>query len=303
MRRLALVASLAAISAGAQPSPLQRGVIVQPESVTVGDPFRVIVRVRAPKGTVLEFPESPDTSTKVEPLDRVVVSLGADTTAVEQTATYRLAAWDTGRLPIRFPDILARSSDGLRRLAVGADLAIEVQSVLPADSAQRVPKPVRPVFGFGVPWWYWLIVAAAAIILGGLFWWWWRRRPRAGAAPGDPYEEALGEFERVALLGLLTAGEYGHYLALMSEVLRTYLARTTPPARTSLTTSELAVALRGESTVPLPRLLRVLHDIDLVKFARHPVGEARAGELGEECRALVEAIHQARQPVEVPRAA
>jgi hypothetical protein len=302
MRRLALLASLLAAAAGAQ-QPLQRGVVVQPESVTVGDPFRVVIRVRAPRGTVLEFPESPDTAARVEPLDRVVVSVGPDTTAVEQTATYRLAAWDVGRLPLRFPDILARSVDGERRLAVGRDLFIEVLSVLPADSAQRVPRPVRPVFEFGIPWWYWLIVAAVAAILGALFWWWWRRRPGPSAAPGDPYDDALREFQRIEALGLVSAGEVGHHLALMSDVLRTYLARTVVPARQSLTTSELAVVLRGEPVVPLPRLVRVLHEIDLVKFARHRVSAAKAVDLGADLRALVDGIHQARQSAETPRAA
>ena len=78
--------------AGAQEGAIQRGVVVQPESVTVGDPFRVVVRVRAPLGSVINFPAGPDTADKVEPLDRVVVVQSEDSTAVEQTATWRLAA-------------------------------------------------------------------------------------------------------------------------------------------------------------------------------------------------------------------
>ena len=298
-----LVLLLAAAEVAAQDVPVQRGVVIQPESVTVGDPFRVVIRIRAPQGTVLDFPESPDTTTGVEPLDRVVVTPGADSGVVEQTATYRLAAWDVGRLPIRFPDILVRSSAGDRRIAVGRDLFVEVVSVLPADTALRVPRPVRPVFQFGIPWWYWLIVAAAAAILGALFWWWWRRRPRRAEAPGDPYEDAMRAFDRVDALGLVAAGEPGHHLALTADVVRTYLARSTVAARQSLTTSELAIALRGDATIPLPRLLRVLHDVDLVKFARFRVTAAKTVELGGECRALVEAIHTARQPATEPKAA
>lgn len=304
MRR-AIVAALAfaAAAAGAQDAPLQRGVVVRPESVTVGDPFRVIVRVRAPIGSVLEFPASPDSGLAVEPLDPVSVVIAPDTTVVEQTATWRLAAWDTGRLAIRFPDILVRSPDGVRRLAVGRDLAVQVVSVLPADSALRVPRPVRPVFEFGVPWWYWLLVALAAAALGVLFWWWWRRRPRAVAPSLDPYAAALREFERIESLGLLAAGEHGHHLALTAEVLRTYLARTIPAARPSLTTSELALALRGEGHVPGTRVVRVLHEIDLVKFARLRVSEAVAAEAARECRAVVDAIQQAGEATALPRAA
>jgi hypothetical protein len=127
MKRLACVgAFVLASTAGAQQGSIQRGVVVQPESVTVGDPFRVVIRVRAPLGSVIEFPAAPDSSEKVEPLDRVVVAPGTDSTAVEQTATWRLAAWDVGRRMLRFPDILVRQGNQVRRLEVGRDLSVEV---------------------------------------------------------------------------------------------------------------------------------------------------------------------------------
>ena len=302
MSRVILLLCLTATVAHAQSGPLQRGVVVQPESVTVGDPFRVIIRVRAPRGTVLEFPRGPDSSAQVEALDRLSLAPGADTSVVEQTATYRMAAWDVGRLPIRFPDILARTGRLERRIAVG-DLAIHVLTVLPVDSTERVAKPVRAPFEFGVPWWYWLIVALVAAILGVLFWWWWRRRARAPVAQRDPYADALREFDHIESLGLVAAGEGGHYLALCADVLRSYLARVTPAARSALTTSELNLALRGSSTVPTLRLVRALHDIDLVKFARQPASPERATALGAECRAIVMAVHQAQQTATLARAA
>lgn len=306
MRRALVVALLtvAAASAGAQQeAAVQRGVVVQPESVTVGDPFKVVLRVRAPRGTVLEFPEAPDSGGAVEPLDRVSIAPGTDTMVVEQTATYRLAAWDVGRFALRFADIVARTDAGERRIPVGRDLAVTVVSVLPADSAQRIPKPVRPVYEFGVPWWLWLLVALAAALLGALFWWWWRRRPSKAATRPDPFEVAMRDFDHVESLGLVAAGETGHYLALAADVLRTYLSRVVAPAKVSLTTSELAAAIREESPVPAPRLVRALHDIDLVKFARQRVPDARARDLGAECRAIVVAVHEARQAEQAARAA
>jgi hypothetical protein len=263
----------------------------------------VTIRIRAPRGTVLEFPEGPDTTTGVEPLDRVVVTPGTDTSVVDHTATYRLAAWDVGRLPIRFEDVLLRAGGRERRIAVGGNLAIEVTSVLPADSAERVPKPVRPIYEFGVPWWYWLIVGLLAAAIAALLWWWWRRRRNPAAIRRDPYEEAILAFDHAESLGLLAAGEVGHHLALVADVLRTYLSRVVPAARPSWTTAELAVALRGEPLVPLPRIARLLHDIDLVKFARQPIAEARARELGVEARAIVDAVHAAEQAAQVARAA
>jgi hypothetical protein len=304
MRRLGCIGALVfAVAAGAQQAPIQRGVVVQPESVTVGDPFRVVIRVRAPLGAEVEFPAAPDSAEKVEPLDPVVVVKGDDSAAVEQVATYRLAAWDVGRRILRFPDILVRQSSGVRRIEVGRTLSVEVLSVLPEDSTLHVPKPARALFTFGPPWWWWLVLALAAAAVGMLLWWWWRRRHAAEPARRDPYDEAMQEFARIEALGLVGAGEFGQHASLHADVVRTYLARVMPKARTSLTTSELLHALRGEDRVSTARLQRLLHDVDLVKFAGQLIPAARAKEIGTESRALVDAVHGALHPPEQRRAA
>lgn len=274
---------------------VSRGVVVQPESVTVGDPFRVVVRVRAPRGAVLEFPSAPDSGSGVEALDPVVVVPSADSSATEQTATYRLAAWDVGRLPIRFPDVLVTEGSIVRRLPLGSNLVVEVVTVLPADSAERVARPPRALFEFGPPWWWWVLVAAAALGLVGLLWWWWRRRQGPPPVARSSYQMAQDEFERIESLELIASGERGHFVALVTDVIRTYLARVIPAASTSLTTSELVHALRGEPRVALGRLTRVLHDADLVKFAGAAIDAERARDIGIESRAIVDAVDAASQ--------
>jgi hypothetical protein len=303
MRRLLVLGWVVAATAGGQQPAIQRGVVIEPDTVTVGDPFRIVLRIRAPLGSTIEFPGAPDSATGVEALDPVDVVPSLDTTAVEQTATYRVAAWDVGDLSIRFEDVLVQSGTESRRVAVGTDLRVFVESVLPADSALRVPKPARPVIEFGLPWWFWLLVAlAVAAVLAPLIWWWTRRRqPRA--ADVDPYDAAVREFERIEELGLIGAGERGHYVAIVTDVLRTYLSRVIGRARSSSTTSELASALRGDGRVPLTRLVRVLHDADLVKFAREPVSEDDARTIGADTRKLVDDVHDALQPREVSAAA
>jgi hypothetical protein len=171
---------------------------------------------------------------------------------------------------------------------------VHVRSVLPAYSALHVPKPQRPLFEFGRPWWHWLLAILAALGIIGLFWWWWyRRRKRRRGPVEDPFAEAEDEFDRVERLGLVEAGERGRYVALMVEVLRTYLARRIPQAHPSLTTSELLVAVREHPTVPVNRLALVLADADLVKFARRATTAERARELGAEARGIVAAVHDA----------
>lgn len=289
----AVLASGAAPLRAQAPAGIQLGVSVSPESVTVGDPFRVVIRVRAPRGTVLDFPDSPDTTFAVEPLDRVVIADAGDTTAVEMTATYRLAAWDVGRRSLRFEDILTTRDGETRRIAVGRDLGVFVATVLPEDTAQRVPRPPRPVYEFGLPWWWWLAVVLSGLALAALFWWWWRRRPRRAAPAVDPLEVATRAFARVDALGLLAAGETGQHVTLFTDILRDYLAAARPAARTALTTGELVSLLRADRAIPLTRLARLLHDADLVKFARRRISAQQAVAHATECRAICQEVHSA----------
>ena len=284
-------------STPAQPVPpataVQMGYAIEPDTVTVGDPFRLTVRVHAPKGASVDFPAGPDSGATVEALDPRQERQGPDTTALDVTATWRIAAWDTGNLPLRFGDIVVKLDNRERRIPLSA-LTVHVKSVLPADTAQRVPKPQRALFEFGRPWWYWLLAALAAIGLIGLFWWWWhRRRKRGQGEVDDPFADAEGEFERVERLGLVEAGERGRYVALMVEILRTYLSRSIPDAHPSLTTNELLITVRDNRFVPVNRLALVLADADLVKFARRATTAERARELGTESRGIVAAVHAA----------
>ena len=274
--------------------PVQRGWTAAPDTVTVGPPFRVILRVRAPLGAEVVFPEAPDSTGTIELVDPRQVATAPDTGALDQTATYRVVAWDVERQPIPLPDVVVRL-DGVERRVPFSDVAVFVASVLPADSAARVPRPARPIFEFGRPWWHWLVLGLLALGIIGLLWWLWRRRRRGRAAlAADPFAEAEEEFARVERRRLVEAGERSRYVALMVEVLRAYLARVSARAPTSLTTSELLHAVRDEP-VPTSRLATLLAEADLIKFAARPVAADRARELGAEARAIVATVHEERQ--------
>ena len=278
---------LQAISLGGR---IQSGVVVRPDSVTVGDPFEVVVRVRAPKDAVIEFPQTPDSGAAVEALDPVQVTSFPDTSATERTARYRVTAWDVGELPIHFDDIIVREAIGIRRLRL-SNIAVTVTSVLPADSVQRVPKPPRGIFSFGPPWWIWLLLALVLLALLALARWLWRRRRRRARPPVEPFDSAEREFARIAALGLVQAGEKGLHVVLMVEVLRTYLGQVVPGASVSLTSVELLGAVRGTSLVPFTRLAALLGEADVAKFAGRAIRADRAMQLGHEAEGIVAAVH------------
>lgn len=283
----------------AQSDPLDAvriGFSVAPDSVTVGDPLELRIRVSAPAGATIAFPEAPDSTGPVQAIGTRSVSRPAAQGAVDQTAIYKLAAWDIGDLPVRLGDIVVTLGSAERRIPLG-DVTVRAVTVLPADTTLRVPRPPRPPLEVSVHWWkrWWPLLVALALLALLAWWWWWRRRRRrpAGADVLDAHAFAEREFTRIEALGLLEAGERGRYVALMVEVLRDYLALRVSDARASLTTGELLFALRQSRVVPTARLGPLLGEADLVKFARRSVTVDLARELGREARAIARDVEKA----------
>lgn len=290
------VGAIADAQASGTPIAVQAAVGIEPDTVRIGDPFLVQIGIRAPLGATIAFPPAPDSTGAVQGLDPVRVETRPDSGGVVQWGYYRVAAWDVGDQPITLGDVVVTLGGRSRRIPI-AGRKVFVASVLPADTAQRVPKPPRPLYEFAAPmWWIWLALAALAVVLF-LLWWWWRRRKRARPiVVPDPFARAEREFARIQALRLIEAGERGRYVTLVIEVLRDYLAARYSKAPLSLTSTELLAALRGERAVPNDRLMRVLNETDLIKFAQRPVTAERAQEIGREARAIVAQEHAASRP-------
>ena len=278
--------------------PVKMGFTVRPDTVLVGQPFNLLVKVHAPKGVRFEFPDGPDTTVEngVRPIElrgaRAVTMIGD--TAV---ALYRLVAWDTDRQSLRLADVRV-SYEGVERRAPLATASVFVKSVLPADSALRIPKPARPLIVLPVfNWWPWIALALAAII-GALLWWAWRRYRNRPIPPVDPYVRAQREFARIEARDLNHASAR-EYLADMVDVAREYLAARVSGVRRSDTTTELLRAMQPEHGVEreLPALL---DRADFIKFARGGVDAAEAVAEGRKARAIVDHVEARLNPESEP---
>jgi hypothetical protein len=294
MKRVLLLLLLAT-PLGAQ---LRTGVSVSKDTVTVGEPFEVRVRIRAPLGSEIRFPENPDSSGTVQARDPRTVVTTDSVEALDQTATYRVAAWDIGSQPVVIGNVSVVGDGASASPVPVSEVRVFVRSVLPADSALRVPKPARPIWETrAFPWWL-LAALLAAIAIGLAIWWWLRRRRRpAPALVVDPYVRAQREFTRLETMGLVDAGERTRFVALAVEVLRDYLAARHADASLALTSRELVSALRRNPHVSHERLARALHEADLAKFARFGLSESNARALARDAREIVEHEHNASRPV------
>jgi hypothetical protein len=287
------------LQAPALPLSVQMGYKVSPDTVIVGQPFNLFVKVLAPKGVRFEFPAGPDTATQngVRPIElhgEKIVSMLSDTAV----ALYHLVAWDIGVQSLRFPDVRVTFGTEERRPALGG-ASVFVRSILPADSALRVPKPPRPLITIPVfNWWPWIALLAAIIAALLIAWAWLRYRNRP-KAPIDPYVRAQTEFERIARLRLIEDGRVGEYLTLMVDVAREYLAARVPGVRQSDTTSELLRTMQPREGVE-SRLPELLERADLVKFARANVSADEARAAGSTAREVVDHVEARLNPESEP---
>lgn len=274
----------------------QMGVKVAPDTVAVGDPFTVIVRVKVKPGFIAEFPQMPD-STEGRPSTIGIVGKPvierATNDSLEFRARYTLTAWDIGPQPIPLTDIHLTGGQGTGFLPLKA--SVFVKSVLPEDSTLRVPKPPRarfPVTRFN--WWP-LIFLAAAVALAELLWWIWKWYRARRNAPRDPFDVAREEFDRVDAMQLPAKGEPERHAVLTSEVMRMYLAAKVEQARASDTASELSRHVM-EVGLADATMRKVLEEADLLKFARARISADASVQLGRNARAIVDLVEKQLAP-------
>ena len=273
--------------------PVQLGVNVTSDSVTVGEHFIAVIRVRAPKGATIEFPLQSDSASAASPTATQVIGKPAiqtvpDSTGTTMSAAYRLAAWDIGLQRFGLPDVVVKLNGQTGYVSL-SDRGVFVKSVLPEDSTLRVPKPPRPAIV--VPPFNWLpvLMLLAALLLAIIAWrvWVWYRRRKL--APVDPFTAAEREFARIEAMQLIKSGEGERHAALMSDVMRDYLAARVPEIERSHTSSELLAAGSRVHSVA-NGLGELLWRTDLVKFAGVRLEPEEAERLGASARGIVKTV-------------
>lgn len=278
----------------ASPFPVQLGARVTPDTVTVGQRFIVLLKVRAPVGANIQFPLVVDSAIAASPTASQIIgapfvdSATTDSLGTTRAVAYRFAAWDVGPQPLGLGNIAVTVNGRTAYISLNSQ-TVFVRSVLPADTTSRQPKPPRPPIVLQPFNWLPWLALLAAILLAALLWWLWRWYRRRRAAPLPPFETAEREFAGIEAMRLIESGEPERHVALMTDVLRGYLAARVKGVQRSQTTSEL-LAAAGPIRPYAGGLEHLLGAADLVKFARQRVSPADAQALGAQARAIVRQV-------------
>ncbi len=150
MRRTAAFPVLLTLLFAAQNAAAQQArTKLVPDSVTVGDVFRATVRVAAPVGARVVFPDTLEVPENVEATARREVTVDSSRAGVRTyIASFPLAAWKPGSVQLPTATVRIELPDGGRTVEVEADFPrLRVHSVLPVDTAGIQPRPPKDVLG------------------------------------------------------------------------------------------------------------------------------------------------------------
>jgi hypothetical protein len=298
--------ALSLVQAPARAQAPRAAAVVSPDTVTVGDRFRVGVRVSVPPGWRVEWVEHLPPAADVDALGAPRTRTGPGGT--EHAAEYPGVAWRPGALRLPPLPVRVRRPGGTTSTLHVPLPAPFVRSVLPEDTTGVVPRGAKDVLDAPPrPWLLWAALAAGALLLLALLRALVRRlrrpRPPAPVSVPDARAWALAELERARRAGLVERGEWKELYARTSGAVRGFVAALSPEWGTELTTEELLRRARGEDPEEVARLAALLREADLVKFARAAPGRAEAERHWAAARAWVEAFQpRSRAGAEAPLA-
>jgi len=265
--------------------------------LTVGDPADLTLEVTHPADTVAILPEPGADWGDVEIRDvsapEVLDTEGGDLVTRQRltVALFKPGTFLTPPLSVRVGGM-----DGSSYELFVSPLTITVSSVL--TSAETPLRDLKAQADVAVARWLQVAVGAAAagfVAVGG--WLLWRRGALSGLRARTPAEQALAELDHLDAAGLVRQGKYKEFYLGVSHTMRRYLAREFGVAAVDMTTRELRSHLRRPMAAApvVPRLIALLEECDLVKFAQvTPAPEGATAALAE-ARALVREMNATRE--------
>jgi hypothetical protein len=251
---------------------------------TVGDPIPLRLRVNAPEGAEVQWPELPETWGDFEIREQTPnapeTEAGRTTCILAVTA----ALWAPGDYETPPTSLKVQTADGQTQEVTVQPLTVSIASVLPGNAeAGSVEKhDLKPQATLPrPPLWPWILAALVAVPL--LYFagrWLWRRLPHRqkkameeAAAPVDdrfPEEIAYAMLDQIAAQDLPAKGQFKQHYSLVTDCVRAYLEGRYAVPALDRTTYELTGTLRRlRLDGDVFKLLRdLLEEADLVKFAK-----------------------------------
>ena len=272
-------------TAGAQVADMRAAAVLMPDTVHVGQPFRIGVQIKVPRGVEVRFPAVLETTEDLEQAGEALIGRRRQLSGVIR-AYYRMVAWTAG--PHEVPPIRVGVTPAAEDMEpfeiVVQPPPVMVETVLPEEIAGLELRQALPLLNpLSFPW---LLLLALAVFLVGL--WAYRRFRRDQPQTSEP-ERRLTAWERaVAELTKLVedwrAGGLTHeaFCDRLEAIVQGYLAATEnwSPG------TPIRAVVNGNR-----QLAHALNYSALVRFARLAGGYGGPLEASDTCRAWIVSRH------------
>lgn len=258
---------------------------VDPTSGTVGDHFKLRVSAAAPDLAALEVLPLFDTQTTWTLIGNPSQSDGKSTSGQPmRTYEYTIAPFETGRQFIPQVALTYEPVGETSNTVLSKSLWVNVGSVLSGDGSASALRGVKPPAALAVPQaLVWSVSGIMFLLLALLAWWLWRRYSQRlkrllGQALTPP-DVALKKLKSLEDERLIEQKKTKEFYTRLTDAIRIYLYDAYGVLAMDLTSSEVldVMDLMAEDESPvhldeyrqaMARLAEVLHEADMVKFAR-----------------------------------
>lgn len=259
--------------------------IVSPDSIQIGDHFRIEVQVTKDQMQVIDFPrfEKGEKGEKIELLQSGPVdTLKREGRSITLRKTYTMTCFDEGaynlgRVPMLYVDknitdtIWSKDSLRLRVYTIPVDTLTQ--------TIYDIKKPLRTPLRFGEFGGYLLIGVLIIALLAVLIWYLVKRlknRPvfSRPAIQEPAHVTAIRELEKLHAQKLWQSGKHKPYYTGITDILRGYLDGRYGVKAMEMTSDEILDGIRTLNLPPadVSLLTEMLRTADLVKFAKHIPG-------------------------------
>ncbi len=249
-------------------------------SLLIGGQMNLTLEVLQPQGAQVQFPTFTDTLTRSVEIVNVA---DADTSLTDNERSriirqLTITSFDSGyHLIPALPFLVKNQSGGSDTLRTNS-LGLEVLLV-PVDTSQAI-KPIKgPVdmpytLQDALPWILGSLLVAA--ILAGLFFYFKKRKKPeevvVRAAPKEaPHVIAFRALDQLKEEHLWQAGELKAYYSRLTDIVREYIEHRYQIHTLERTSDEILTSIQNaglQQNMPFESLRQMLHQADLVKFAK-----------------------------------
>jgi len=238
------------------------------KTLTIGDPFEIIVTAKYPQSTDLSEPfvDSLEPFLIIEQNSQSVEEQGL----VKNTYNIKMVPFGTGELRIPAFKFLHRMGDVIDTLSSN-EISLKIASVM-ADDMEDINDIKKAVeFPNFLP----LIIAGIVIAVLVLSYLAYRyigklRRMRAVAKPlPPPWAEAIAALEGIPMEDWLARGFFKRYYYAISETLKRYLERRFAFSAAEQTTTEIVTNLKKLKIPQHQEFNEFFTRADVVKYAKY----------------------------------